>query len=106
MTVCRAYGRADAAATAREQMSELRHNPSALRRICGTGRAATSATLASHETRFAPIGSVRSDRPITRNQAMKNDRPEPNAELQSFEPLRVTFAVLALLLGLIAALHV
>lgn len=37
---------------------------------------------------------------------MKNDRPEPNAELQSFEPLRVAFAVLALLLGLIAALHV
>jgi hypothetical protein len=37
---------------------------------------------------------------------MKNDRPEPNAELQSFEPLRITFALLALLLGLIAALHV
>jgi len=37
---------------------------------------------------------------------MKNDRPEPNAELHSFEPLRITFAVLALLLGLIAALHV
>jgi hypothetical protein len=46
-------------------------------------------------------------RPINRNEkAMKNDRPEPNAELQSFEPLRITFAVLALLLGLIAALHV
>ena len=44
--------------------------------------------------------------PIPRNEAMKNDRPEPNAELQSFEPLRITFAVLALLLGLIAALHV
>jgi hypothetical protein len=37
---------------------------------------------------------------------MKNDRPETNAELHSFEPLRITFAVLALLLGLIAALHV
>lgn len=37
---------------------------------------------------------------------MKNDRPEANAELQSFEPLRITFAVLALLLGLAAALHV
>jgi hypothetical protein len=43
---------------------------------------------------------------IMRNQVMKNDRPEPNAELQSYEPLRVTFAVLALLLGLAAALHV
>ena len=37
---------------------------------------------------------------------MKNDRPEPDAELQSFEPLRIAFAVLALVLGLIAALHV
>lgn len=33
-------------------------------------------------------------------------KPEANAELhQSFEPLRTTFAVLALLLGIIAALH-
>jgi len=31
---------------------------------------------------------------------------EPNAELhQSFEPLRTTFAVMALLLGLVAAMH-
>jgi hypothetical protein len=37
---------------------------------------------------------------------MKNDHSEANAELQSFEPLRITFAVLALLLGLVAALHV
>lgn len=38
---------------------------------------------------------------------MQTDRPEANAELQqSFEPLRTTFAVLALLLGMIAALHV
>jgi len=44
--------------------------------------------------------------PIMKEQAMKNDRPEANAELNSFEPLRITFAVLALLLGLIAALHV
>ena len=37
---------------------------------------------------------------------MKADRPEANAELQqSFEPLRTAFAVLALLLGLMAALH-
>ncbi len=36
---------------------------------------------------------------------MKTERPEPNAELQSFEPLRIAFAVLALLLGLIATLH-
>jgi hypothetical protein len=37
---------------------------------------------------------------------MKTDRSEANAELQeSFEPLRTIFAVLALLLGLIAAMH-
>lgn len=38
--------------------------------------------------------------------AMKTDRPEANAELtRSFEPLRIGFAVLALLLGLIASLR-
>ena len=38
---------------------------------------------------------------------MKTERPEANAELQqSFEPLRTAFAVIALLLGMVAALHV
>lgn len=37
---------------------------------------------------------------------MPTDQPEPNAELQqSFEPLRITFALMALLLGLVAAMH-
>jgi hypothetical protein len=36
---------------------------------------------------------------------MKNDRPEANSELQSFEPLRIAFAVLALVLGFVASLH-
>lgn len=37
---------------------------------------------------------------------MQTDQAEPNAELvRSFEPLRITFAVLALLLGLIATLR-
>jgi len=37
---------------------------------------------------------------------MKTDRPESNTELaRSFEPLRITFALLALLLGLIASLR-
>lgn len=37
---------------------------------------------------------------------MNNDHPEPNAELaRSFEPLRITFALLALLLGLAASLR-
>jgi len=39
---------------------------------------------------------------------MRNtDRPEPNAELaRSFEPLRVVFALSALLLGVIASLRI
>jgi hypothetical protein len=38
---------------------------------------------------------------------MNTERPEANAELQqAFEPLRTTFALIALLLGMIAALHV
>jgi hypothetical protein len=37
---------------------------------------------------------------------MKTERPEPNAELaRTFEPLRVVFALSALLLGLLASLH-
>jgi len=36
---------------------------------------------------------------------MKTDRPDPNAELHTREPLRVVFALAALLLGLMAALH-
>jgi hypothetical protein len=37
---------------------------------------------------------------------MKHEHSEPNAELaRSFEPLRIGFAVLALLLGLIASLR-
>ena len=37
---------------------------------------------------------------------MRSDRPEPNAELdQTFEPLRLVFAIGALLLGLIASAH-
>lgn len=38
--------------------------------------------------------------------AMKTEPAEPNAELaRSFEPLRIGFALLALLLGLIASLR-
>jgi len=37
---------------------------------------------------------------------MNDNRPEPNAELQqSFEPLRIGFALFALVLGAIAALQ-
>lgn len=37
---------------------------------------------------------------------MQHERAEPNAELnQTFEPLRLAFAISALLLGVVASLH-
>jgi hypothetical protein len=44
--------------------------------------------------------------PNRENPAMHNRNAEPNTELKSsFEPLRVIFALGALLLGFVAALH-
>ena len=37
---------------------------------------------------------------------MDPQRPDPNAELYSREPLRVVFALAALILGLIASLQI
>ena len=36
---------------------------------------------------------------------MNTERPDPNVELATREPLRIVFALAALLLGLIAAMH-
>ena len=36
---------------------------------------------------------------------MNERHPDPNAELYSLEPLRIVFALAALILGFIAALH-
>lgn len=36
---------------------------------------------------------------------MKPERPDPNAELHAREPLRIVFALAALVLGLIASMH-
>lgn len=36
---------------------------------------------------------------------MKTERPDPNAELDTREPLRIAFALAALVLGFIAAFH-
>jgi hypothetical protein len=36
---------------------------------------------------------------------MKTEHTDPNAELATREPLRIAFALAALLLGLIAAMH-
>jgi hypothetical protein len=41
----------------------------------------------------------------TQETPMQTDRPDPNSELATHEPLRIVFALAALLLGLIAALH-
>lgn len=43
---------------------------------------------------------------LAKETAMQTERPDANAELaSSFEPLRIVFAVSALLLGLIATLR-
>lgn len=36
---------------------------------------------------------------------MQPQHPDPNAELHTREPLRIVFAIGALLLGLVAAMH-
>jgi hypothetical protein len=36
---------------------------------------------------------------------MKTERADPNAELASADPFRIAFALVALLLGCLAALH-
>jgi hypothetical protein len=37
---------------------------------------------------------------------MKTDRPDPNTELHSREPLRIVFALLAFALGLLAMFRI
>jgi hypothetical protein len=75
---------------AAQRTSELRHNSSASCRTPVSRVAGRGSNLGSH------------DEEIT----MQSQRPEPNAELnQTFEPLRLVFAISALLLGLVASLH-
>jgi hypothetical protein len=38
-------------------------------------------------------------------EPMKTERPDTDAELSTHEPLRIVFALFALLLGLVAAIH-
>jgi len=42
---------------------------------------------------------------LNREPPMKNERPDKDAELATHEPLRIVFALAALLLGFIAAMH-
>jgi hypothetical protein len=69
--------------------------------------AAAGTTLASRSPlRPSPTQNAGVRRHPQEDPAMTNNRPEPNTELrESFEPLRTAFAVLALLLGFVAALH-
>jgi hypothetical protein len=70
---------------------------SPLRLVRGRSRARIGANLSTHQNEVVPQQEA---------NAMKTERPEPNAELQqSFEPLRTAFALAALLLGLIASLR-
>jgi len=41
----------------------------------------------------------------TGENTMNTERPDTNAELSTHEPLRIVFALAALLLGLLAAIH-
>ncbi|HOV57789.1 MAG TPA: hypothetical protein PLN91_07930, partial [Rhodanobacteraceae bacterium] len=65
------------------------------------------AALPARPRRFAaaqrPNASQAPTPPFPARARTAMDRPEPNAELrQTFEPLRTAFAVLALLLGMLA----
>jgi hypothetical protein len=43
--------------------------------------------------------------PPRRRSTMRSDHPDMNAELHMREPLRIAFAIAALVLGLLAAMH-
>ena len=62
-------------------------------------RAAAATQSASFKARWNTFQAALRERP------MKTERPDPNAELAGREPLRIVFALAALLLGLIAAMH-
>jgi hypothetical protein len=90
-------------------MPELRHKRSAFRRNCAGSGAAAGLNLGlppKQGKRLRQAGIQRPAGKQKRTSTMTNNRTEPNTELQRrFEPLRITFAVLALLLGAIAAAH-
>jgi hypothetical protein len=90
VAMCRAYGQGLLGATVRGATSELRHNSSRPCRKPNPCGAALNANLSSHHGELE----------------MKTERPAPNAELdQAFEPLRLVFAITALLLGVVASAH-
>jgi hypothetical protein len=85
-----AYGARPCAAIGAAQMPPIRHNSSPSRLAPVGARAAAAFNLAT----------------LAQETAMKTERPDANVELaRSFEPLRICFALSALLLGLIATLR-
>jgi hypothetical protein len=94
------------AATAAQRLPYLRHKPSALRRICARDGAVDRTNLRSQSKPIALASKPPFSAAGLKENTMQTDRPDSNAELhESFEPLRTCFAVLALLLGVIAAMH-
>jgi len=73
------------------ELPSNRHNRSPDRPDSSVARAAGGVAMASH-----PPPSL---------HPMNTERPDPNAELYTREPLRVVFALLALALGLATALN-
>jgi len=75
----------------------------------GAGRnVRTSPQLIADAPHARPHGCRRrvESRLAAQETVMKTERPAPNAELnQTFEPLRLVFAISALLLGIIASAH-
>lgn len=63
------------------------------------GAAAARAQSASFKERW---NTFQRD---TGELTMKTERPDDDAELSTHEPLRIVFALSALLLGLLAAIH-
>jgi Ca-activated chloride channel homolog len=77
------------------RLPEVRHNWPALRRNCRrrSPGARVQLCLRGEPPRICPSAT-----------AMSNDRPDMNAELRGgFEPLRIVFVLVALLLGVIAS---
>jgi len=89
-----AYGPRPRTAIGTASMSGFRHNSSSRRHACAGAGAARAFNLATQPKET----TMKTERPDTNVQA--------NAELdRSFEPLRIVFALSALLLGLIATLR-
>lgn len=77
---------------ARTLLPRVRHNSSGTRRICAAAFPCVLVTLYAN--------------PHTPSETMNIHHPDANAELQpGFEPLRIGFALLALLLGTLAAMQ-